>query len=302
MFRKKQLLIWQKNSINLTMILQKEIRDKAQLWGVPPDTVDKDYVLGHFLSVFSKYYNEDLVFKGGTCLRKCYYEGYRFSEDLDFSSFKNGFQLDIKKLENIIKELQSETGIHFFCEPIKQLVHNNVPKGLQVKIRYWGANHLKNQQPTPPERWHTKIKLEVSTDELIVLQTPARQIVHPFSDTLCGADSINCYTINEIVAEKLRALKQRSYTAPRDFYDLYELTNDFTKTDWESIKPLFLQKMKHKGLDYKSPSDLINPENLKNVERAWSASVAHQIKNNQQPNAKEVIEIVTKRIQTNLIL
>jgi len=30
------------------MILQKEIIQKAQKWKVPPDTVDKDYVLGHF--------------------------------------------------------------------------------------------------------------------------------------------------------------------------------------------------------------------------------------------------------------
>ena len=146
-------------------------------------------------------------------------------------------------LENIIKELQAEIVIRFFCEPIKQLFHNDVPKGLQVKIRYWGANHSKNQQPTPPKRWHTKIKLEVSTDEILLLQSPARQILHPYSDALCGADSINCYTIYEVVAEKLRALKQRSYTAPRDFYDLYELTNDFTKQDWGNIKPLFFRKM-----------------------------------------------------------
>lgn len=30
------------------------------------------------------------VFKGGTCLRKCYYETYRFSEDLDFTVVDGG--------------------------------------------------------------------------------------------------------------------------------------------------------------------------------------------------------------------
>jgi len=25
------------------------------------------------------------AFKGGTCLKKCYFETYRFSEDLDFT-------------------------------------------------------------------------------------------------------------------------------------------------------------------------------------------------------------------------
>jgi predicted nucleotidyltransferase component of viral defense system len=28
---------------------------------------------------------ESWVFKGGACLKKCYFETYRFSEDLDFS-------------------------------------------------------------------------------------------------------------------------------------------------------------------------------------------------------------------------
>ena len=32
---------------------------------------------------------ETLAFKGGTALKKCYFSDYRFSEDLDFSGFKN---------------------------------------------------------------------------------------------------------------------------------------------------------------------------------------------------------------------
>ncbi|MCF6168003.1 nucleotidyl transferase AbiEii/AbiGii toxin family protein [Lutibacter sp.] len=284
------------------MILQKEIQNKAKQWQVPPDTVDKDYILGHFLSAFSKYYKDQLVFKGGTCLRKCYIENYRFSEDLDFSSFTSSFRFDKKLLKKIIEEIKDKTGIQFFLEPIKTLQHNNIQKGFQVNIKYWGANHSKNQQPLPPNRWHTKIKLEVSTEEIVVLPTPTKQIFHPYSDNLCGADAIKCYAINEIVSEKLRALKQRSYTAPRDFYDLYYLTNNFSKQDWETVKPLFLKKMKHKNLKYKAPRDLITEEKLITVERAWQASVAHQITNNHQPTSKEIIEIVAKRIQTNLVL
>ena len=30
------------------------------------------------------------VFKGGTCLKKCYIETYRFSEDLDFTVLPGG--------------------------------------------------------------------------------------------------------------------------------------------------------------------------------------------------------------------
>lgn len=97
------------------MILQKEITDKAREWQVPPETVDKDYVLGHFLSVFIKHCKDDLVFKGGTCLRKCYTENYRFSEDLDFTTLDNNFVLEQKILEVVAKEVTDKTGILFFC-------------------------------------------------------------------------------------------------------------------------------------------------------------------------------------------
>ncbi|WP_394346518.1 nucleotidyl transferase AbiEii/AbiGii toxin family protein [Sphingobacterium psychroaquaticum] len=34
-----------------------------------------------------------LFFKGGTCLSKCYFPNYRFSENLDFTSINTEFKL-----------------------------------------------------------------------------------------------------------------------------------------------------------------------------------------------------------------
>jgi len=224
------------------MILQKEITAKAQEWKVPPNTVDKDYVLGHFLSAFVAHYKNDLVFKGGTCLRKCYFENYRFSEDLDFTALNKTFVLEQKTLDAVAKKVTKFTGIQFYTEPVKPLLFKNQLKGFQVKIKYWGANHSKNQAPPPHHRWNTKIKLEVSTDELMLLDTNLQNIMHPYSDALTGETQSNCYSITEVVAEKLRALKQRSYTAPRDFYDLYHLTQEFTNKDWTKYKANIPQK------------------------------------------------------------
>lgn len=117
------------------MIVQKEIRDKAQLWRVPADTVDKDYVLGHFLSGFMKVFSDELVFKGGTCLRKCYFEDYRFSEDLDFTAKDNSFELRQKQVKEVAKTIEHETGIQFSVQKINSLVSNNEPKGYQVNIK-----------------------------------------------------------------------------------------------------------------------------------------------------------------------
>lgn len=114
------------------MILQKEIIQKAQEWKVPPDTVDKDYVLGHFLSVFIAHYKDDLVFKGGTCLRKCYIKNYRFSEDLDFTALNKNFVLDQKILQSIAKITEANTGIQFSVGKVDPLMFQDKLKGYQV--------------------------------------------------------------------------------------------------------------------------------------------------------------------------
>jgi predicted nucleotidyltransferase component of viral defense system len=69
------------------VIRKEEVLERARSWGLRPDVVEKDYVLGWLLAALAR--NEevraDWIFKGGTCLKKCYFETYRFSEDLDFS-------------------------------------------------------------------------------------------------------------------------------------------------------------------------------------------------------------------------
>jgi predicted nucleotidyltransferase component of viral defense system len=131
-----------------------------------------------------------------------------------------------------------------------------------------------------------------------LLDTPYREIFHPYSDTLGDHTTVACYSIAEIVSEKLRALKQRSYTAPRDFYDLYYLSKQLRKEDWEIIVPTFLKKMAHKGLEFHSFKDLIDDGKISNVKRAWKTSIAHQI----QPdmNAEKIIDGVVQLIKRHL--
>ena len=69
------------------MIDRREILEAASSFSLLPSIVEKDYVLGWMLAGI--YAHEELseswIFKGGTCLKKCYFEIYRFSEDLDFT-------------------------------------------------------------------------------------------------------------------------------------------------------------------------------------------------------------------------
>ena len=61
--------------------------DFAREFGLAPQVIEKDYTLGWLLAGIAAHpeIGQSWVFKGGTCLKKCYFETYRFSEDLDFT-------------------------------------------------------------------------------------------------------------------------------------------------------------------------------------------------------------------------
>ena len=107
-----------------------------------------------------------------------------------------------------------------------------------------------------------------------------REVHHGYSDQLSeAAQSIPCYALQEVLAEKLRALIQRSYTAPRDFYDIWYLSQNVADLNWPEIVRAFHQKMKFKGLEFTGIDQMINEENDKRLQAAWKNSLGHQIAN-----------------------
>jgi len=141
------------------MILKKEIEVKAETQNIPKSTIDKDWVLGHFIdAIFSiPECKESLIFKGGTCLRKCYFPNYRFSEDLDFTCTNPKFELTKKMLNQLVQILTERTEIPLHIEELKPLLHKDKLMGYKALIKFWGADHPRNQAPPPPERWTTSI-------------------------------------------------------------------------------------------------------------------------------------------------
>src|SRR5918911_3403504 len=69
------------------VIPSRELLQLRTEWQIDVGVIEKDYLLGWLLAGIASEPElaESWVFKGGTCLRKCYYETYRFSEDLDFT-------------------------------------------------------------------------------------------------------------------------------------------------------------------------------------------------------------------------
>ena len=262
------------------MIRKKEIEKQAEAQKVPKSTIDKDWVLGHFIDAIYSIpeCRQHLVFKGGTCLRKCYYPHYRFSEDLDFTSINQNFILDQKLLKSITDLIKERTEIPLHIEDISPMKSKDKMMGYKAIVKFWGADHSMNQAPPSPERWTTSIKIEITLFELMVFPTNDREVNHPYSDQLSTDPlTVPCYSLKEVLTEKLRALIQRSYTAPRDFYDIWYLSGNETEIDWKEITKAFHEKMKFKNLEFTGVDQMVNDTNDKRVKAGWNNSLGHQI-------------------------
>ena len=74
------------------MIDRRALNERVREWGLREEVVEKDYVIGWVLwGIGSEpQLSTSWAFKGGTCLKKCYLDTYRFSEDLDFTVIPGG--------------------------------------------------------------------------------------------------------------------------------------------------------------------------------------------------------------------
>ena len=161
------------------MIDKAEIMDFAREFGLAAQAIEKDYVLGWVLAGIFNHpvIGSSWVFKGGTCLKKCFFETYRFSEDLDFTLSESN-HLDQEFLVSCYKEIaqwvNNEAGIEIPQDLIRFDVYQNNRGGMsaQGRIGYRG--------PMLPRGDLPKIKLDLTTDEILVLDPIIREVHHPF--------------------------------------------------------------------------------------------------------------------------
>jgi predicted nucleotidyltransferase component of viral defense system len=276
------------------MILRSEINRIAREQGVPPSTIDKDWVLSHVLAALFRqdWARETLLFKGGTCLKKCYFPGYRFSEDIDFTILKEDFLLTQQVVQQVIVEITEKTGIRFAPFNIQPIVSRNRLFGYTALLKFRGADHRNDQEPPEnTERWHTMIKVEMTWHELILFPVEMPPIHHPYSDSLqVSAITVPCYHLFEVMAEKLRATIQRSYPAPRDYYDLWYLLQNLKSDSLPEIIHAFREKAAHKGIPNVNFSDLFQTARLSRSERAWNQSLGSHLPPGSLSQFSHVIE------------
>lgn len=259
------------------MIKKAELLEKQKELGLPLSTLEKDYILSLLLWGISQhsFLSEEWIFKGGTCLKKCYFGDYRFSEDLDFT-LKQEASIEVnyikEKLFSCFDTIYENFPVRF---PKEDVIITPFPdkngQVLQIKIPYQGPIQTSGSLP--------KVKLDITKEETLIDCPVKMPLIHEYSDKdECFAE-INCYSLYEIFSEKLRALVQR--TRPRDLYDVVHLGEFFQKSSLDTNTFMKLAKSKFEVKTLQFPSSLSQlPENsLEDLKNDWEAMLAHQLRN-----------------------
>lgn len=257
------------------MISKREILDLATQTNLQPHVVEKDYVLGWLLAGINQHpaLDEAWVFKGGTCLKKCYFETYRFSEDLDFT-LRDPAHINERFLHetfaSIAEWVYDNSGIEIPVDRLTFEIFRN-PRGVdacQGRIYYRGPVTPAGKQAMP------RIKLDLTVDEALVDPPVLTPVRHDYSDYPENGIRVTCYSYVEVFAEKIRALKER--TRPRDLYDVI---NFFRRPESQTlageVHTVLQQKCDYKNIGFPQLNDLAGHKDA--CESGWREQLAHQL-------------------------
>lgn len=259
------------------MINEAEIRRLAAQRKVDPMVIDLDYSLGWFLLGLSTTSRDPatLVFKGGTCLRKCYFPDYRFSEDLDFSATR---AISPDALEDWFRQtilwITEHDGPDFSIQPIHLEVVDDEygSESYQARIYYRG-----------PLRWGGSprtVKLDITRAEKILLPVIQRGLFHLYTDQALFHDSIiHSYSLEEMLAEKIRAVGgQRRFAVSRDLYDIYQLINNHP--DLHLVQEILPTKFALRGLQTDQDTVEHMENRRKEFENDWNRRLSYLVVDN----------------------
>lgn len=182
------------------MITKEELRSYAGTSGLNLGQAEKDYFQNVVLFILYRRYGNEMVFKGGTALKKCY--GLpRFSENLDFTCARK--MNPLADIESGLKRL----GVEFDKET------SQYPDGLKITLRLNGPLYSGIRQSL------CKFIVDLSFRESVEL-APIAKTIGRFMEEVPSFD-VYVMQEKEILAEKIRAVMTRDKA--RDVYDLWFL-------------------------------------------------------------------------------
>jgi len=136
-----------------------------------------------------------------------------------------------------------------------------------------------------PLRYPNRLLLDISLDEPVILPPQRRPVVAGLFRDL--HPHVLCYTLEEILAEKLRSILQRGKA--RDYYDVWRLLEDKADTfDRQTTRRVLSEKCKHKGLPAPSVEGFLQPALLEPASAYWSQELIGQVPGEDLPSWETV--------------
>jgi len=210
------------------------------------DLVEKDLLLHRLLRHLSQHpeFNENYLFKGGTCLIKCHLGYFRFSEDVDFT-WRHQEQLEGKTRNQLRRTLSNkidELGLLLEGFAREEEMDFTCDKSNREYVEIGGGN-----KTCTYKLWYTSkvlgvksfVKVQVNYVERLC-QPPVEKNVRcvvgePSPETLALFPEAEryykplilwAYDLPEILCEKARAILTRMAVKARDFVDIYMIEKE----------------------------------------------------------------------------
>jgi predicted nucleotidyltransferase component of viral defense system len=258
-----------------------EIQNKARAVGVRDQQIEKDYMLSWILQGVAQHsiLSKVIVFKGGTVLKKVYFEDYRFSEDLDFTLLDNTVSNEqiFEWFTEVFQYIKEEANI-----PL-EIINNNEHQdgGINFYISYIG--------PLGGLGVNKKVKVDISRSEKLVFEPVLNDVFIDYTDQ--EEHQLLCYSLEEVLVEKLRSVMQRMQA--RDFYDIWYLL-EIHKMDIDFYISEFKQKCENKAINSTEFHTKL-AQRLPQYKGRWQKSMADQIQN--LPNFETVLREAMRHLK-----
>jgi len=232
-------------------ILEQIIPVIAQKYKFRLEMIEKDYYLTLILNSVESNLSGKIVFKGGTLLNKIHLDYHRLSEDIDFTYYSpDGIETRSKRSRAITPVREKMPGLLKLLD-LKSAAPEG--KGFNNSTQYLFCISYPSFITGKDEN----IKLEISLRQTPVDKPVYNVVKHFYKDPFTGENlipqnKILSLSLNEAVAEKLKAAITRKDAAIRDYYDLWFISEakfDFNDKHFLGIFKNKLKDEKYKG-DY----------------------------------------------------
>lgn len=249
---------------------------------IPEAVLERDYCLAWFLIGLSRSpLRNILTFKGGTALKRCYFGGYRFSEDLDFTLAKaTSLEAILAELKNLFADVEQASGVIIRYSRADRKSHQNSH-----------TFYLAYEGPLPGMAVK-EVKVDITIDERLVRPLKERPVLKGYEEYTDLPDDaiILVYSLEEILAEKVVALVDRARNEPRDLYDVWYLA-ERENMDLSVLIPEIAAKLEFRGKVLKGMGEEFGRKEAR-LKKLWQMRLASQMAD--LPHFEEVYRAVQR--------